>query len=130
MCNQDALGTRDCIAATLRLNTRLPGHGPNDKRTGGDDWSFRLVMSRGLALAAFGIVIGLAGAAAVGRTLTALLYEIGPYDTPSFLVVAGGLLAVAAAACWLPPRHSSRWRRRSGRNNRKVGTVPILSRAA
>jgi ABC-type antimicrobial peptide transport system permease subunit len=67
---------------------------------------FRLVMSRGLALAAFGVVIGLAGAAAVSRTLTALLYQIGPYDAASFLGVAGGLLAVAAAACWLPTRRA------------------------
>jgi len=67
---------------------------------------FRLVMSRGLALAAFGVVIGLAGAAAVSRTLTALLYQVGPYDAASFLGVAGGLLAVAVAACWLPTRRA------------------------
>jgi putative ABC transport system permease protein len=67
---------------------------------------FRLVMSRGLALAAFGVVIGLAGAVAVTRTLTALLYQISPYDAASFLGVAGGLLAVAAAACWLPTRRA------------------------
>lgn len=67
---------------------------------------FRLVMSHGLALAAFGVVIGLAGAAAVSRTLTALLYQIGAYDAASFLGVAGGLLAVAAAACWLPTRRA------------------------
>jgi ABC-type lipoprotein release transport system permease subunit len=63
-------------------------------------------MSRGLAFAAFGVVIGLAGAAAVSRTLTALLYQVGPYDAASFLGVAGGLLAVAAAACWLPTRRA------------------------
>jgi putative ABC transport system permease protein len=67
---------------------------------------FRLVMSHGLAFAAFGVVIGLAGAAAVSRTLTALLYQIGPYDAASFLGVAGGVLAVAAAACWLPTRRA------------------------
>jgi predicted permease len=67
---------------------------------------FRLVMSRGLALTAFGVVIGLTGAAAVSRTLTALLYQIGPYDAASFLGVAGGLLAVAAVACWLPTRRA------------------------
>lgn len=67
---------------------------------------FQLVMSRGLALAAFGVVIGLAGAAGVSRTLTALLYQVGPHDPASFLGVAGGLLAVAAAACWLPTRRA------------------------
>jgi ABC-type lipoprotein release transport system permease subunit len=63
-------------------------------------------MSRSFALAAFGLVIGLAGAAAVRHTLTALLYEVSPYDAASFLGVAGGLLAVAAAACWLPTRRA------------------------
>jgi putative ABC transport system permease protein len=67
---------------------------------------FRLVMARGLALAAFGVLIGLAGAAAVTRMLTALLYQIGPYDAASFLGVAGGLLAVATVACWLPTRRA------------------------
>jgi putative ABC transport system permease protein len=67
---------------------------------------FRLVMSRGLALAAFGVVIGLAGAAAVSRMLTALLYQVDPHDAATFLGVAGGLLAVAAAACWLPTRRA------------------------
>jgi putative ABC transport system permease protein len=67
---------------------------------------FWLVMLRGLALAAVGVVIGLAGAAGVSRTLTALLYQVGPYDAASFLGVAGGLLAVAAAACWLPTRRA------------------------
>jgi putative ABC transport system permease protein len=67
---------------------------------------FRLVMSRGLTLAAVGVVIGLAGAAAISRMLTALLYQIDPYDAASFLGVSGGLLAVAAAACWLPTRRA------------------------
>lgn len=67
---------------------------------------FRLVLSRGLTLAAFGVVIGLAGAAAVSRTLTTLLYQVDPYDAASFLGVSGGLLAVAAAACWLPARRA------------------------
>jgi ABC-type lipoprotein release transport system permease subunit len=67
---------------------------------------FRLVMSHGLMLAALGVVIGLAGAAAVSHTLTALLYQVGPYDAASFLGVAGGLLGVAAFACWLPTRRA------------------------
>ena len=67
---------------------------------------FRLVMSRGLALAALGVAVGLAGAAAVSRTLTALLYQIDPHDATSFIGVAAGLLGVAAAACWLPTRRA------------------------
>jgi ABC-type antimicrobial peptide transport system permease subunit len=67
---------------------------------------FRLVMSRGLKLAGLGVLVGLAGAAAVSRSLRALLYEVGPHDAASFLGVALGLLAVAGAACWLPTRRA------------------------
>ena len=45
---------------------------------------FPLVMSRGIGLAAAGVVIGLAGAAGATRTLTTLLYEVSPYDAVSF----------------------------------------------
>jgi putative ABC transport system permease protein len=66
----------------------------------------RLVMTRAMAFASIGVLLGLAGAAALTRTLTALLYEVSPYDPLSFAGVALGLLAVAAAACWAPTRRA------------------------
>jgi putative ABC transport system permease protein len=53
----------------------------------------RLIVGQGLRLVAIGLVLGLAGALAVTRLLTGLLYEIGPWDAGTYLgtiVVLGG----------------------------------------
>jgi putative ABC transport system permease protein len=67
---------------------------------------FRLVMTRVMALVLIGVALGLGGAAALSRTLTALLFEVSPYDTVSFVAVSAGLLVVALVACWLPTRRA------------------------
>jgi ABC-type lipoprotein release transport system permease subunit len=36
-----------------------------------------------------------------------LLYQVGPHDRAAFLGVVSSLLAVAAAACWLPTRRAT-----------------------
>jgi predicted permease len=68
----------------------------------------RLVLRQGLKLAGLGIVIGLAGAIAVMRLLSSLLFGIGPLDPMTFLAVPSLLLAVAWFACWLPARRAAR----------------------
>lgn len=66
------------------------------------------VIGRGMALTAIGIAAGCAGAMAVGRLLTSLLYGL-PASDPATLVSAAALLtAVAALACWVPARRASR----------------------
>jgi predicted permease len=70
-----------------------------------------LIMIPGLRLVAIGLVLGLAGALAVSRLLTGLLYEIGPWDVGTHLgtiIVLGGaaLLATllpAIRAATVPP---------------------------
>jgi ABC-type lipoprotein release transport system permease subunit len=52
--------------------------------------------------------LGLAGAAAFGRVLAALLYQVTATDPLVFLVVPLSLAAVALAACWLPARRAAR----------------------
>jgi putative ABC transport system permease protein len=59
-----------------------------------------------VALVLVGIAMGVGGAAALARTLTALLFEVSPYDAMSFLTVSAGLLTVALMACWLPTRQA------------------------
>jgi hypothetical protein len=65
-----------------------------------------LVLKQGMAIAATGIVLGLAGAAAVSRSLTTLLFGLTPFDPGTFIVVSGLLAAVALVACYLPARRA------------------------
>lgn len=62
------------------------------------------VMLRGLSLAAAGTIIGIAGAFATSRLLSALLFEISPTDVPTLLIVALLMLTVAAIASFFPAR--------------------------
>jgi putative ABC transport system permease protein len=67
-----------------------------------------LVLGHGIKLVGLGIVIGLAGAWALTRVLTTLLYEVKPTDPLTFLAVPVVLIAAAILACWLPARHAAR----------------------
>ena len=68
----------------------------------------RLVLGRGLLLAGIGLVLGGAVAAGVGPALRRFLYGIGTLDGWSYAGSLGTLLAVAAAASWLPALRASR----------------------
>jgi predicted permease len=66
------------------------------------------IVAGGLSLAAIGIGLGLAGALAVGRLLSSLLYGL-PATDPLALASATAVFAlVALGACWLPARRASR----------------------
>jgi ABC-type antimicrobial peptide transport system permease subunit len=67
----------------------------------------RGVMRHGVALFAVGAAIGLAAAAASGRVLASLLFNVGAFDLASFAAATVVLLAVALAACALPARHAA-----------------------
>ena len=62
----------------------------------------RLIMGPGLRLVAIGLVLGLAGALAVSRLLTGLLYEIGPWDAGAYLGTIAVLGGTALLATLLP----------------------------
>jgi predicted permease len=66
----------------------------------------RLVLSQGVAIAGAGIVVGLAGAAALTRSLTTLLFDLTPFDPATFTAVALLLAAVALIACYVPARRA------------------------
>jgi putative ABC transport system permease protein len=68
----------------------------------------RLVLGRGLWLAALGTAVGLFGAFALVRLLGRILPELGPPDLAAVGVVVTALLAVAFLACWLPARRATR----------------------
>ena len=68
----------------------------------------RLVLRRGLILAAIGMVLGLAGAAGLSRSLTAMLYGLTPLDPTTYVAVTGLFAAVVVLASYLPARRAAR----------------------
>ncbi|HYH95678.1 ABC transporter permease [Hyalangium sp.] len=67
----------------------------------------RLVMSQSLARVGIGLAVGLAGAFATRRVLEGLLFGVERLDATVFLGVPALLLAVAAAASWLPAHRAA-----------------------
>jgi predicted permease len=68
----------------------------------------RLVLAQGAAMAAFGLVLGLAAALALTRLMATLLFAISAADPLTYLCVVALLFAVSMAACWIPARRASR----------------------
>ena len=66
-----------------------------------------LVLRQGLLTASIGIVIGLVSAALLTRYLNTLLFGVGSHDLTVFIAVPVLLLAVAAAACYVPARRAT-----------------------
>jgi putative ABC transport system permease protein len=71
-----------------------------------DIW--RLIVGSGARLALAGIAIGLAGALALTRLLSSLLFEVRATDPITFAAVALLLAAVALLACYVPARRAMR----------------------
>jgi putative ABC transport system permease protein len=69
---------------------------------------FRVVMADGLKLALLGVVLGVAGAVFVARSLAALLFGIAPTDPTVLAGTAAILLAVAATASFIPAWRATR----------------------
>jgi predicted permease len=66
----------------------------------------RLILANGLAMVCAGVAVGLGLSSLLARSMSALLYGIGAFDAPSFLITAVLLIAVAMAACYLPARRA------------------------
>ncbi len=68
----------------------------------------RMVIREGMVLAGAGIVLGIAGALALGRVLESVLFQIKPTDPATFVSVAILLAVVSATACYVPARRAMR----------------------
>ena len=68
----------------------------------------RLVLGRGMALVLAGVAIGLAGALALTRVMTSLLYGVSATDPMTFVVVSALLAAVALLASYIPARRATK----------------------
>jgi putative ABC transport system permease protein len=68
----------------------------------------KLIVRQGMSLTAIGIIVGLAGAFALTRLLTSLLFGVGATDPITFLWIPVLLAAVSFFACYLPARRAAR----------------------
>jgi putative ABC transport system permease protein len=68
---------------------------------------FTLVVGHGARLAAYGIVLGVAGALAVTQVIASLLYNVSATDPLSFGLTSAFLAIVAAAASYVPARRAT-----------------------
>ncbi|HEX8713158.1 MAG TPA: ABC transporter permease [Terracidiphilus sp.] len=66
-----------------------------------------LILREGAVMAAVGLVLGLAGAYAVGRAMHSTLYGVGAFDLPAFCAVVAVLLISALVACYFPARRAA-----------------------
>jgi predicted permease len=67
----------------------------------------RMFVRRGLVLAGIGICCGLAAVLPLMRLMTALLFDIGPLDLPTYLAAALLLVTAAALASYIPAQRAT-----------------------
>lgn len=68
----------------------------------------RLIVQQGMKLVCAGIVLGMAGAVALTRLMSSLLYGVSPTDPAAFLAAALLLMTAAMIACYVPARRAMR----------------------
>lgn len=66
------------------------------------------VAGQGVGLSMAGVVLGIAGALALSRVVSSLLFGVSPSDPSTFAAVAALLLGVAAVASYVPARRAMR----------------------
>jgi putative ABC transport system permease protein len=101
-----ALGTYGVIAFTVQQHRREIGIRIAVGAQAGD--ILGLVLGQGFRLIALGTVLGLAGALAAARLLSALLYGIGSSDLFSYLIATVVLALAAFGATLIPARRAIR----------------------
>jgi putative ABC transport system permease protein len=70
--------------------------------------TFRLVVYGAVRIVLAGVVLGLAGAVAAGRSLQNLLFGVPPFDLVTFVAAGLGILLIGAAAAAVPALRASR----------------------
>jgi len=68
----------------------------------------KMVLGQGTKMAAVGVGIGLAGAFALTRVMSTLLFEVSVTDPATFAAVVALLAIVALLACYIPARRATK----------------------
>ncbi|HEU4871773.1 MAG TPA: ABC transporter permease [Pyrinomonadaceae bacterium] len=68
----------------------------------------KLIIRDGLVLVSIGVALGLAGAYALTRLMTTLLFGVTPTDGWTIGVVSAVLIGIALLACFIPARRATR----------------------
>ena len=66
----------------------------------------KLVLRSGMLLVTLGLTIGLAGALALTRLMSSLLFEVSPTDPMTFGAVALSVILATLLACYIPARRA------------------------
>jgi putative ABC transport system permease protein len=66
----------------------------------------RMILRQGVWMIAGGVLVGIAGAAAITRIASRFLVMIRSEDPLTFVAVTAALAAVALLACWIPARRA------------------------
>jgi ABC-type antimicrobial peptide transport system permease subunit len=101
-----ALGIYGVISYAVAQRTNEIGIRMALGARGGD--VIRLIGASGVRLALAGTVVGAAGAFALTRFLSGMLYGVSSLDPVTFLAMAGTLIAVTLLACYVPARRASK----------------------
>jgi putative ABC transport system permease protein len=101
-----AVGIYAVISYTVSQRTREIGI---RMALGARQETVRLMFVRnGLLWGGIGAAVGLLAAVPLSQAMTSLLFEVKPVDPATYAAVAGGLLAAAALASYLPTRRVTR----------------------
>ena len=101
-----ALGIYGVISYAVAQRTNEIGIRMALGARGGD--VVRLIGSSGVRLALAGTALGAAGAFALTRFLSGMLFGVSSLDPLTFAAMAGTLIAVTMLACYIPARRASR----------------------
>jgi ABC-type antimicrobial peptide transport system permease subunit len=67
-----------------------------------------MVLAEGAKMALVGVAIGLVAAFGLARLMASMLFGVSAHDPLSFAGVAGLLILVALAACYIPARRATK----------------------
>jgi ABC-type antimicrobial peptide transport system permease subunit len=101
-----ALGLYSVLAYGVRQRTREIGIRVALGATAADVRA--LVLRQAAIVIGIGLVVGIAGAAGLGRVLASLLFETSPSNARVLIPTAALLMIVASLAAWLPARRAAR----------------------